>query len=269
MYDEWYQAVSAYTNRELTRPIDKLPALAGASSRFNVFLNDGYAAGIWGGDLPQGLLWSRRAFEAVKLDPSAARRPGVGGRGETSGEANKGWRGAPSWSWASVDGPVHWVGERSGPTHIGPYGLMTKPGSSGEYAGLEWGAIRVHGLLAEVEQLSWLREAARNPETQWASEKWLTSLPESFRPQLDPDDPQWEDALASAGSSRPLYFLLICSIPQAAAALDQYGMAPSCLFGYALMLRYWPTEAAFRRVGIAKVFLEDFQKVVPADIHIL
>ncbi|PMD41000.1 HET-domain-containing protein, partial [Hyaloscypha variabilis F] len=59
MYDEWYKAVSAYTNRELTDPIDKLPALAGASSRFNVFLNDAYAAGIWGGDLPQGLLWSR------------------------------------------------------------------------------------------------------------------------------------------------------------------------------------------------------------------
>ncbi|KAN0095071.1 hypothetical protein V8E51_015782 [Hyaloscypha variabilis] len=185
-----------------------------------------------------------------------------------SGEANKGWRGAPSWSWASIDGPVHWVRERNCPIHIGPCGLMIKPGNSGTYAGLEWGAIRVRGHLAEVEQLSWLREAARNPETQWASEKWLASLPESSRPQLDPDDPQWEATLASVGSSRPLYFLLICSIPQEVAP-DQHGVAPSCFFGYALMLRYWPAEGAFRRVGIAKVFLEDFRKVVPTDINIL
>jgi hypothetical protein len=46
-------------------------------------------------------------------------------------------------------------------------------------------------------------------------------------------------------------------------------MVPSYFFGYALMLRYWPAEGAFRRVGIAKVVLKDFQKVVPADIHIL
>ena len=40
MYDEWYKAVSAYTNRELTYSTDKLPALAGAASRFNALLND-------------------------------------------------------------------------------------------------------------------------------------------------------------------------------------------------------------------------------------
>jgi hypothetical protein len=122
--------------------------------------------------------------------------------------------------------------------------------------------------LAEIEQLSWLREAARKPEKRWASEKWLAYLPESFRPQLDPDDPSWEKALASAGSSRPLYFLLICSIPQASAP-GQEGMVPIYFFGYALMLRYWPAESAFRRVGIARVVLKDFQKVVPADIDIL
>jgi hypothetical protein len=268
MYDEWYKAVSAYTSRELTHPADKLPAIAGAASRFGALLKDGYGAGIWGGDLPQGLLWSRRSFDAVKVDHSVARRPGVGGWGEMSGEANKGWRGAPSWSWASVDGAVHWVRERNAPVHIGPYGLMTKPSSSEPYAGLDWGAIRVRGPLAEIEQLSWLREGARKPETQWASEKWLTHLPELFRPQLDPDDPSWEKALASAGKSRPLYFLLICSIPEAAAP-GQEGIAPSCLFGYALMLRYWPADSAFRRVGLAKVVLKDFQKVVPADINIL
>jgi hypothetical protein len=154
-----------------------------------------------------------------------------------SGKANKGWRGAPSWSWASVDRPVHWVRERNGPVHIGPYGLMIKPSSSGAYAGLEWEAIRVRRPLAKIEQLSWLREAARTPEKQWTSEKWLTYLPEPFRPQLDPDDPNWEKALASARLRRPLCFLPICSIPQAAAP-GQEGMVPSYFFGYTIMLRY-------------------------------
>jgi hypothetical protein len=61
-------------DRELTHSTDKLPALADAASRLNALLNDSYGAGLWGGDLPQGLLWSRRAFEAVKLDPSVRSR---------------------------------------------------------------------------------------------------------------------------------------------------------------------------------------------------
>jgi hypothetical protein len=130
-----------------------------------------------------------------------------------SDEENKGWRGNPSWSWASVDGPVHWVREGRGPAHIGPYAVMTKPRSDEAYEGLEWGAIRVRGHIVEVEQLSWLREGARNQETQSDFEKWLARLPISSQPQIDPDDPEWERTLDAAGMRRPLYFLLVCSIP--------------------------------------------------------
>lgn len=268
MYDDWYKAVSAYTNRQLTKPKDKLPALAGAAVRFKSFINDSYVAGIWSEDLPQGLLWSRSAFEAVEVDPSVARRPGVGGWGEMSDD--KGWRGAPSWSWASVDGPVHWVREGRGPAHIGPYAVMTKPHSDEAYGGLEWGAIRVRGHLVEVAQLSWIRVEARNPETQSDFEKWLARLPVSSQPQIDPDDPGWERVLEEAGRRRPLYLLLVCSIPpMAGQGHEQDGGLPSYLLGYALMLRYWPSDRAFRRVGIAKVALRDFLHVSPGGIDIL
>lgn len=269
-YDAWYRAVSAYTYRQLTSPYDKLPALAGAATRFNRFIKDSYAAGIWSNDLPQGLLWSRSAFEAVEVDPETARRPGVGGWGEMSGNAAQYWRGAPSWSWASVDGPVHWVRNRHGPVHIGPYALLIKPSGEEAYNGLEWGAIRVRGPLLEAQQLSWIREEAKNPETQSDFEKWLAAGPISSQPQLDPDDPAWESKLEGAGMSGPLYFLLVCSIPRIPTREDEEnGEVVRNLLGYSLMLRYWPGEAAFRRVGIAKVALRDFLTATPNDIHIL
>ena len=270
IYDAWYQAVSAYTGRELTKPSDKLPALAGAAVRFNTFIKDVYVAGIWADDVVQGLLWSRSDFEAVKVDPSLARRPGVGGWGETNGGPSKGWRGAPSWSWASVDGRVHWVRDRHGPPHIGPYALMTKPSNVEAYQGLEWCAIRVRGHLMDVNQLSWLRDEAKNPETQSDFEKSLATLPVPFRPQIDPDDPEWERALEASGNSRPLYCLLICSIPFVSP--EGNGQKPAVSshpLGYALTLRYWPGEGAFRRVGLAKVAVRDFMSASPADIHIL
>jgi hypothetical protein len=99
----------------------------------------------------------------VEVDPARARRPGVGGWGEMSGNAAQYWRGAPSWSWASVDGPVHWVRDRHGPVHIGPYALLTKPSGAEAYNGLEWGAIRVRGPLLEAQQLSWIREESKKP----------------------------------------------------------------------------------------------------------
>jgi len=122
----------------------------------------------------------------------------------------------------------------------------------------------VRGALLELAQLSGLRPEAMNPETQSDFEKGLAQLPLWRKPQLDPDDPSWETALTSVGGTRPIYFLLICSIPPRP---DQ-GITSSYL-GYALMLRYWPGEAAFRRIGIARVVLKDFISVQQADIHIL
>ncbi|KAF9769937.1 hypothetical protein IL306_012576 [Fusarium sp. DS 682] len=269
MYDDWYKAVSAYTYRQLTKTSDKLPAIAGAAVRFNRLINDVYAGGIWGGDLPQGLLWSRSAFEAVEVDATVARRPGVGGRGEMSGDENKGWRGAPSWSWASVDGPIHWARHRQGPVHIGPFAVMTKPNGNEAYGGLEWCAVRVQGHLLDSENLSWIRDEARNPDTQSEFEKWLATQPASSRPQIDPDDPEWERTLEAAGRSRPLYSLLVCSIPLGRAQGEKEGGEPRCLLGFALMLRFWPSDGAFRRVGIAKVALRDFMNATRTDIYIM
>ncbi|KAI0760155.1 heterokaryon incompatibility protein-domain-containing protein, partial [Fomes fomentarius] len=88
----WYRLVEEYSSRALTRPSDKLPALAGAAAIFRKAhgRSEGtYVAGLWKEDIVQGLVWAAHYhhFPSRKVPGPAPRR-------------------APSWSWASVDGAV-------------------------------------------------------------------------------------------------------------------------------------------------------------------
>jgi hypothetical protein len=84
---QWAWLVKSYTQRQLTFPTDRLPAM---SSAVNVFQNrhkEGVIAGIRIDMLPLGLLWSR-SFTGRRLSPRPDRYCG------------------PTWSWASVIGPI-------------------------------------------------------------------------------------------------------------------------------------------------------------------
>ncbi|KAH6681308.1 hypothetical protein B0J14DRAFT_556738 [Halenospora varia] len=83
----WRTIVEEYSKRELTHHQDKLPALAGVAAKFAEVSGQIYVAGLWAEDLMQGLLWCR-SFASVPLA-----RPAYC---------------APSWSWASIDGPIIW-----------------------------------------------------------------------------------------------------------------------------------------------------------------
>ncbi|KAK1830907.1 heterokaryon incompatibility protein-domain-containing protein [Podospora conica] len=88
-YSTWYGMLQAYSDRLITNPSDRLPALSGLASAYAKSRPSEYLAGIWLADLVPGLLWHRRGNEVLS-------RPGDGYR-------------APSWSWASVEGPVDFV----------------------------------------------------------------------------------------------------------------------------------------------------------------
>lgn len=79
----WDGIVERYSRCELSRAEDKLVALTGIVQRFGRVFKDECFAGMWRKELPSSLLWSV---------------PGDGVRPHQ-------YR-APSWSWASVDGPV-------------------------------------------------------------------------------------------------------------------------------------------------------------------
>ncbi|KAJ8515019.1 hypothetical protein ONZ45_g7502 [Pleurotus djamor] len=94
MLMQWHRSVENYTKRQLSVPADKLLAIGGLARTCAKILraSGGYVAGIWGYDLFTSLGWEVRAED---LKP---RLPGYV---------------APTWSWASVAGPVqpraHWT----------------------------------------------------------------------------------------------------------------------------------------------------------------
>ncbi|THV45190.1 hypothetical protein BGAL_0519g00070 [Botrytis galanthina] len=56
-FQDWYEAVSSFTVRDLTYPTDKLPALAGIATQVHNLRKYDYLAGLWKQDLEYGLLW--------------------------------------------------------------------------------------------------------------------------------------------------------------------------------------------------------------------
>lgn len=94
MLQLWHDVLSAYSRRRLTVESDKLFAIAGLAKYFEARTHgmfgtdgDGYCAGLWKSAMPSELLW-RTTF----YPPRTFSRP-------------KDYR-APSWSFASLDGPV-------------------------------------------------------------------------------------------------------------------------------------------------------------------
>ncbi|KAF2730557.1 HET-domain-containing protein [Polyplosphaeria fusca] len=88
----WHRIVEAYCKLRITVPSDKLPALAGLADQMrNRRHGAKYLAGLWEDSMLVDLLWSCRP-----------NREGLAPKLES-------WR-APSWSWASVAGPVRYGG---------------------------------------------------------------------------------------------------------------------------------------------------------------
>lgn len=83
---EWFRLVEMYARCGLTKEEDKLVAISGLAKRIHTKFNVGYLSGLWADRIHAGLLWM------AEVEP--LRKPQV--------------LRAPSWSWASVDGPIHY-----------------------------------------------------------------------------------------------------------------------------------------------------------------
>lgn len=92
---QWTNLVEEFTHRRLTFETDRLAALSGLAAIHSAANGDQYLFGLWKSTLAGDLLWeqgSRDRFESYEK---------VGG-GRQAPEF------APSWSWASITGPVIW-----------------------------------------------------------------------------------------------------------------------------------------------------------------
>jgi hypothetical protein len=91
-WQAWQLSIDVYTRRELSNSRDRLRACAALAERFAALRglkSTDYYAGLWKNDIPAQLLWKRRADSWHETrDVTWKKLP------------------APSWSWASVDGPL-------------------------------------------------------------------------------------------------------------------------------------------------------------------
>ncbi|PMD41156.1 hypothetical protein L207DRAFT_527816 [Hyaloscypha variabilis F] len=88
LLDQWELAFSDFSECALTRPEDKLVAISGIARVIAAKLEDEYLGGIWRKYITNGLLWvTNSTLETREPSRSVSYI-------------------APSWPWASVDGPI-------------------------------------------------------------------------------------------------------------------------------------------------------------------
>jgi len=87
----WASMVNAFSRRKLTRESDRLPALSGIVKELQLQTGDEYLAGLWRQDIWHDLQWD---VDILFADKDAEWRRPVTYR-------------APSWSWASIEGPIY------------------------------------------------------------------------------------------------------------------------------------------------------------------
>jgi hypothetical protein len=84
--DEWYlDWVEQYTQRQLTKPSDRLPALEGLARVISVPVSDLYIHGLWANDLARGLLWRLKNNSSSKIVAEIH---------------------TPTWTWARWQGAI-------------------------------------------------------------------------------------------------------------------------------------------------------------------
>ena len=93
-FKRWYELIADYSHRHLTVQSDIFPALSGLVKEIQRHKSWTYVAGLWKEDLQNGLYWE-------PLEQTAFR--------------DQSYR-APSWSWASIVGPMshHGNGDNEG-----------------------------------------------------------------------------------------------------------------------------------------------------------
>ncbi|KAF4459405.1 heterokaryon incompatibility [Fusarium albosuccineum] len=137
----WFELVDRYTHRSLTKQMDILPALSGIARSIAESTSDEYYAGLWKSYFSHCLLWASDWH--VSRDFKKHSRP--------SNYL------APSWSWASVRGPVHYLSWVNGywytfnadpdPAYVPKLIGVSLQASSDPYGVLKAGSLTLEGKI--------------------------------------------------------------------------------------------------------------------------
>ncbi|KAJ8111893.1 hypothetical protein ONZ43_g5515 [Nemania bipapillata] len=223
IFAAWDRIVEAYTERLLTNPDDKLPALSGlaqlAHKSISIAPRDdghgsvnetslsrqhGYVAGLWVDNLVRGMLWGP-LWMTVQLPSNpfqTTAAPGI-----TTEEGSDYYR-APTFSWASVDGPVTYrsrnshlslddtayietarvIDSWSQSSGVDPYGRLAAVGNPQVRSGCRTGVVLqapviencalIHNSSRSMHNSPWtLREIEPQSDTLWLDTKFVEPFP--------------------------------------------------------------------------------------------
>jgi hypothetical protein len=223
----WYLLVEEYTLRSLTRFSDRLPALAGLARIFQDLFGSRskYVAGIWSGDILNGLVWRRRL--PLKLELCGQRQL------EVTGSQSPCYR-APSFSWASFDGPVRFAAaQRNRLTGDDCYSAEmlsfdSTPTSFNPLGEVSGGALKIRALTIPLYQIPLHRQLEE-------SDRHLQISPFDEITSLDPSDQR----------------ILCASIRN--ISHGYLGERPSISRDCLLLLPLGPSQYVYRRVGYLDV----------------
>jgi len=230
---QWGILVSRYSRLGLSNPGDKLLALSAAAEAYGKAYSDKYAeerrymAGLWAEHMPFGLLWSLTG-NPISYRPSYR---------------------APSWSWASIDGEVHFHDERQS-THDLPC-LTAKvlsfdtqlALSAAPYGQVTGAQLRIEGLMKDGFHCAvadqWIRMS--DPEHDFTGLAMLDALEPSLT---------W---LPNPNLGFTVSIMCIFRLPQTQKELDvlddSYGPGTEHRF-YGLVLRETEQEAVYSMIGL-------------------
>ena len=231
-YGKWYLIITAYSSRMITNDQDRLPALAGLAKSFKQFSGDEYAAGLWIDDIPAGLLWSGLSFYASRDSPSPLRRPTK--------------HCAPSWSWASFEGPITYPLGKLGKIDIPrdwKYGFVASTPDT--FGRVEQGFIELSGRLRKLgSMIGFTADYLEN--TKEFSEYFL------------------QDQIARALYDEPgLYksddvMCLLIAFQGCGSKTCNHNAGCHMRFAYSLLLHRSGNFGTFKRVGIALTYQSDW-----------
>jgi hypothetical protein len=162
----WRDIVETYTQCHLTKSEDKLVACSGLARRLAGLMNDSYVVGMWNHGLEFQLLWE------VAVDPFTENRQFDDISWPTKYRA-------PSWSWASLDGPVTLPSSLEGESLIRLEQVFLDYTEHDNYGPVGYGRLQLQGHLKAIR----IREPW--PATGRIAHTWSLSLLDT---RADPED---------------------------------------------------------------------------------
>ncbi|KAI8966273.1 HET-domain-containing protein [Daldinia sp. FL1419] len=145
----WVSLVENYTMRNLTVQSDKLTALAGVARAVAEETQDRYYAGLWQRHFMEDLCWRMYPYEEIEDRRDAKTTPLTGKHLGTVRRPPE-YR-APSWSWASLDGPVKYVPLSFGNIVATIINCSTVPAGKDPYGRVSGGKLDIEGPIYEVK----------------------------------------------------------------------------------------------------------------------